>query len=288
MHPTKKELISFINNIETENNNQAEITGHIKECEFCSEFVSNYKAVKQAEQQGTELPQPLPQKMLNLADRLFIDSFRGRIIELNHLTGPNATGDSSLMAAHGAESESPGVKCIATLYSENPELVMRLMHDPSRDSNYLHLIADTPELTDHVLVQIPEFKKEFITDENGIADIDLSDIQNIGDAVWQIKMPDAVFELEQLVYEPEKTEYSYEQLLETDRGDKIRIRLEGRSESKLLSIEVLELAGQKNIGEVTACVTCRTNSDLKSVPPKKPVSFGPLDANSTIQIRLYK
>ncbi len=287
MHPTRNELISFIKNIETEKKDQTVISAHIKECEFCAEFISNYKAVKQAEQE-TEFSQPLPQNMRNLADRLFIDSLRGRIIELNHLTGQNATADSSRIAAHGAESEPSGVKCIATLYSENPELVMRLMQDPSRENNYLHLIADTPELTDHVLVQIPEYKKEFITDENGIADIDLTDIQNIGAVGWQIKMPDAVFELEQLKYEPEKVEYSHEQLLETERGDKIKIRLEGRTESKLLSIEVLELAGQKNIGEITACVTCRSNSDLKSVTLKKPVSFGPLDANSTIQIRLYK
>lgn len=287
MHPTKEELINFENKIEAENNNQTEISAHIKECEFCAEFINNYKAMRQAEQE-TELSQPLPQNMRNLANRLYMDSLRGRIIELNNLANRNAAENSSLIAAHGAESKPSGVKCIATLYSENPELVMRLMQDPLRENNYLHLIADTPELTDHVLVQIPEYKREFVTDENGIADIDLTDIQNIGAANWQIKMPDATFELEQLKYEPEKVEYSHEQLLETDRGDKIKIRLEGRTESKLLSIEVLELAGQENIGEVTACVTCRTNSDLKSVPLKKPVSFGPVDANSTIQIRLYK
>lgn len=287
MHPNRQELIKYADKGFSGTNKQAEITAHIDECEFCAEFISNYKAVRQAEQE-TELSQPLPQNMRNLANRLFMDSLLGRVIELNSLSDQSATGDSPLIAAHGVESEPSGVKCIATLYSENPELVMRLMQDLSRESNYLHLIADTPELTDHVLVQIPEYKREFVTDENGIANIDLTDIQNIGAANWQIKMPDAVFELEQLKYEPEKFEYSHEQLLKTDRGDKIRIRLEGRTESKLLSIEVLKLAGQENIGEVTACVTCRTDSDLKSVPLRKPVSFGPVDANATIQIRLYK
>ena len=287
MHPTRQELIKYADKGISGSNKQAEIVAHIEKCEFCTELISNYRIMRQAEQE-TELSHQLPQNMLNLANRLFMDSLRGRIIELNRLTDQNATADSSLIAAHGVDSEPSGVKCIATLYSENPELVMRLMQDPSRKNNYLHLIADTSELTDHVLVQIPEYKREFVTDENGMADIDLADIRNIGAAVWQIKMPDAVFELEEIKYEPEKIEYSHEQLLETDRGDKIKIRLEGRTESKLLSIEVLELAGQDNIGEVTACVTSRTDSALKSIPLKKPVSFGAVDADSTIHIRLYK
>jgi hypothetical protein len=194
----------------------------------------------------------------------------------------------SFLAADGRAEREPTVKRIATLFSEDPEVVVQIMRNSARGSDYLQVQAEDSRHLAHVLVQIPEIGREFVTDVNGRSEIDLGSVENPDKLKWQIKMPEAVFALEPLAYDPDKVEYTREIQLQTDRHDRIEIRFEGRTEGKHLSIRVVELDGRADFGPVRVVVTQNTRVDSVSAVAGVPVEIGPIDPESVISIRLYQ
>lgn len=162
------------------------------------------------------------------------------------------------------------------------------MQAPEKGNEYLQLLSEDDRFSKHVMVQVPELNREFITDADGRAGIDLETTKGLDKLKWQIKLPEAVFTLEPLTYDPEKVEYAEEISLETERHDVIKVRFEGKTEGKQLSIRVTELDGRTDFGPLKIAVTQNHRSELITAGPGVPVKVGLINANTTINIRIYQ
>lgn len=284
MHPSQKELELFVDNGLADSSKTAEISAHVEECEFCREFCENYRLYKVSIEDAAQ--EEIPLKALNLGGRLLTQAMSGRIIDLRPLGEQN--WEKLYMAADGEPDHKPGIINLGTLYSEDPELVLRVMRDSEKGYDYLQLIADDPLIASHVMVRIPEIEKEFLTDDNGRAILDETLAENIAQMKWQIKMPDAVFSLQPLVYDPEAVEYKKEMILETEKKDKIVISFEGKTEGKQITVRIQQLEGKSDFGQVIVSISQQGVSEMVRVTPDKAVSFGIVGPGSEIKIRLFQ
>ncbi|GAG32294.1 unnamed protein product, partial [marine sediment metagenome] len=228
------------------------IAEHLESCQFCREYCENCRQYQQCIVDSAS--DKIPERAVLLADRLFAAASRGQIIHLSSLTTTH-TSASVLLAADGERKPGSKIRNLATLYSETPEVVLRVMRDFDHGYDYVQLIADDPNLTSHVMVQIPRSDQEFITDADGKAVIDKDIEDGFETSNWQIKMPDAVFSLEPLTYDPDRVEYAKEMTLETNQHDRIEVRFEGKTEGKQISIRIIELQGQTDFDTVRVSVT---------------------------------
>ncbi|UCC44650.1 MAG: hypothetical protein JSU65_01605 [Candidatus Zixiibacteriota bacterium] len=286
MHPTRKELIKFVNDEVIDSQQRGKVADHVAVCEFCSEFCNDYRQLSQPLELSPS--EPFPERLQQLADRVYDCAIRSRVIELGPLTAGAAEEPASYLAADGTSDEVAGVRSLATLCSENPEVVLRVIHDPSEAGSYLQLMASDPRLAAHVMVQVPELGREFVTDAAGRAAVDLEQVEHLERLKWQIKLAEAVFTLEPLKYDPDKTEYAEQITLETERHDRIEVRFEGKTEGKLLSIKVIELDGRSDFGPVKLAVSQKGRADLVAVEPGQDSRFDVSDAEATINIRVYQ
>lgn len=295
MHPSRQELQAFLEKKLTaptapaEPANQTrlrEIQSHIEDCDFCAEFCDNYQQL--TEPLDVTGDDQLPEKISQLADKLHRAALLGATIELKPLANNTAAGTTITLAADGHDDASPASSGFFTLCSEDPEILLRVMCDPDRGGDYLQLLAEDERLTAHVMVRLPELDREFVTNADGRADLDLTNAGDLARLKWQLKMPDAVFELEPLKYDPDKTEYAKEIRLETDRHDLIEIRFEGKTEGKQLSIKVVELDGNAAYEPVQIAVTQQDSPTIQTIAPGRSIAFGPIDSHTTINIRLYQ
>ncbi len=284
MHPSGKELKRFIEN-RLDELSARRIKEHLKQCEFCREFVENYRLFGQSLDDAAE--ESIPPEALQLADRLYSDALAGRIISLEPLFS-KASEPKLHLAADGEKEFRPRVQNLTTLYSENPEVIMRVMRDLDSGEDYLQLISDDPAFSAHVMVQVPELKRELITDDSGQAMLESGFLEVPEKLTWQIKMPEAVFSLEPLVYDPNKTEYAKDIVLETERQDKIKVTFEGKTEGKQISIRILELDGKTDFGQVKVSVSQRHASAFKDIKRDESLSFDLVDTKDVIKVRLYQ
>jgi len=283
VHPSQIDLKLYLENRIQDTDKSEEISAHLKRCQFCREYCDNYgqltKHINQAKNEN------IPAETWELANRLFNASMSCNIIYLKPLE-PEPS-DEYLQAADGIGEPAPDIENIATLYSEQPEMVLQLMRDNKQKLEYFQLIAEDDKLISHVLVQIPEKNEEFITDINGRAELKTTLI-NPSTLNWQIKMPDAQFSLKPLKYDPEKIEYQNELELETDRNDKIRVTFMGKTKGKQISIQILALEGKKDFGDMKVMVNQKNKSDIQKIEPEKSISFNLGEGDDEISIRLFQ
>lgn len=284
MHFSKKEIELYARNELFDNKKQILIEKHLEECEFCREYFDNYllyiESLKLAE------TEPLPLEAEVLADKLYRTSWRNKVIDLIPLV--KQTEHVFYLAAEGESEKQPEITSLATFYSEDPELVLRVMRDNEQKRDYLQLIGEDMELISHALIQIPEIDCELVTDNTGRADLEKPLSGDITRLKWKVKMPEAVFELEPFKYEPDKTEYQEEIFLETEHRDKIKITFEGKTEGKQISIRILELEGRDDFESVKVYIRQNDLAVIKTTSPASPVSFVLPDLKETIKIRLYQ
>jgi len=286
MHPKREELQAFLEKKLVDRTRLREIQSHIEGCEFCEEFCDSYRQL--TDPLDVRLVDQLPEKLQQLAESLSRDSLRGSIIDLIPLASRALGYTTSTLAADGRDDASPTSANFFTLCSEDPEILLRIMRDPDRGGDYLQLLTADEQLAAHVMVRLPDLNREFVTDAEGHADLDLTDAGDLEQLKWQIKIPDAVFELKPLKYDPNNTEYVEEVTLETDRHDLIEIRFEGKTEGKQLSIKVVKLDGRPDYEPIQVTVTQQDNQRIQTITPGRAIDFGPIDSNTTINIRLYQ
>ncbi|MBN1212178.1 MAG: hypothetical protein JXA92_06325, partial [candidate division Zixibacteria bacterium] len=199
MHFSKKEIELFVNNELTDDRKCLEIKTHLEECEFCREYFDNYRlyidSLKQAE------TEPLPPEAEVLANKLQRAASQRNIIDLVPLI--EQAGQETYLAADGESEKQPDITSLATFFSEDPELVLRVMRDNDKKRDYLQLIGEDTELISHALIQIPDIDFEHITDETGRVELEKPLAGDISRLKWQVKMPEAVFDLEPLQYDPD-------------------------------------------------------------------------------------
>ena len=283
LHPPRENLIAFVEK-RLEQAEVEQIRQHLEVCEFCREFCDDYhllyESLRAAEQEE------LPPEAQALADRLYHAALMGQVIPLQILR-PGADEYELPLAADGEQQAAPLPDGAITLYSEDPEIVLRIMRGPQPDDNYVQLISDDMSLVSHVLIQAPQLGREFVTDEQGRADLGSPPPVLTDDLKWQIKMPDAVFDLEPLTYDPDKTEYSRQVTLQTDRQDRVEITFERKTEGKLITLRVLELDGSEDFGDIKVVVSTPQASRHAQIGDDKTATFAIDDPDSTVNIRLF-
>ncbi|RJP70537.1 MAG: hypothetical protein C4532_09175 [Candidatus Abyssobacteria bacterium SURF_17] len=285
MHPSRDDLRHFVDGQLSDSRLRTEIARHLEFCEFCADFCADYRDLTQP--LPTEDPSPLSEAEIRLRERLRIAALPGTVIDLLPLTAETSDLSEPYMAADGLPAKKPDITNLATLFSEEPEIVLRVMRDSALGRDYLQVVAADTEMAAHVMVCLPDLGCEFVTDASGRADLDLSGADNIDRLKWQIRMPEAVFSLEPLQYDPERIEYAEEIILETERRDRIEIRFEGRTDGKQLVVRVLEIDGNREFTPVRVLVSQSGRNQLATGKPGRTVEFGPIDASTSIQIRLY-
>ena len=284
MHPSQEELRLYIENICIDSERQ-KIQKHLSECRECSDFCEQYSSlIKGIDHDGID--SKLSKNSMQLADKLYIDAVRSSPIKMNYMKSDMSQTEYAL-AADGQPEPEKHVHSLATLYSEDPDIVLKIMRDPQKNVNYLQLLCEDQDLISGAMVQIPERDQNVITDEQGYAeleDIDSDDINNIN---WQIKLPDAVFNLNPLTYDPDKVLYSQDTILTTGKKDRIKVRFEGKTEGKQISISILELNGRTDIENIKVVVSQQDITSLSQSQIQKEISFKILDSDHNIIIRLY-
>jgi hypothetical protein len=285
VHPTKDELNLLVSNNLSDIASRQLIEAHIAECEFCREYCDLYRQ-EQARQSGGDAMEITETDRL-IADRIYNQAMAGRVIPLNMMITAQPLGQTHMAADGGSKSIKPTIN-LATLYSEDPEMVLRVMRDSEQDIDYLQLISVNPELTAHVLIQIPDIKKEYLTNDFGRAIIPKGELGDVNTLHWEIKLPDVRFDLRPVVYDPEHVESSREVTLETDQHDRILVTFVSKTAGKQILIRVLELDGQANYDCVRVSISQQQLHEVKSVTPNQIVPFAIIDPNQGINIRLYR
>lgn len=283
MHPIREEFDRYLQGT-LECARRQQVEKHLLDCNFCAELVKNLKLRQKFSSHS--LTEDMPPNLEEVADRLFDLSLRGTLIELT-LLERHSTGPSSLMAADGLSREDMGVENLATVYSENPEIVLRLMRDNKAGQCYVQVVSDDPALYENMLVELPDIGRSVITDKNGRAQIDDIDPDQISDMRWRIRLPDVVFDLESLTFDPNQTEYRKETILESKQGDRIRVSLEGMGDGKQIELEVLQLDGSAKIGRLHMVVSVDDDIQRFSLEGKKSVVIETGSLPGKIRIRLY-
>jgi hypothetical protein len=187
-----------------------------------------------------------------------------------------------------ADNAVEGLEHAATLYAEDPELVLRVMRDRQTGEESLHLIGADPDLTTNVLIHIVEPSLDFITDRQGVARLGEQRLQNPESLHWQVRLPEAVFALSPLQYNPEQPGSRREFELETDADNRIRVALESRAEGVMLHLTLLRIGGSESLQRARLVITQGTSMP-QTVEAKGPASctITGLTASEPIGIRVF-
>ncbi len=288
MHPPANRIRKFVEDNIDDARTRQEIAHHLDTCEFCAEIADEHRLLLESLTEYRD--HPLPEKARLLAERLYADALRGWIIELRPLRveGAEPLKRRQLLAADGEEPSAPRIQNLGTLYSEDPEIVLRIMRNADLQQDYLQLISDQIDLSSHVMVRLPDIDKEFITDQSGRATLSGISAEQITALKWQVKLPDAVFTMETFQYDPDRTEYADEVVLETDRRDRVKVQFEGKAKGKQVSISILELDGRADFGDITVYISQGETHHTSESRAGEPVTFQLTDIESRINIRLYQ
>lgn len=283
VHPDKNSLNGYIDKTGDPSGFER-IKKHLETCEFCREYCENHKLMSAADQETSDLA--TNSKALKLIDHLYQDSIKGRIFELVPLAAQPAA-DQVLLAADG-EAVRPGrVHSLTTQISRDPEIVLNLVRDTAGKRDYLQLMAEDQSLVADVLVQIPELDQEYLTDHEGRAEVESDQAIDWSSLKWQIKMPEAIFELEPLHYDPDEIKTQKDITLTTESGDAIKVRLQSREAGMSIDITVLTIDGKSEFGPIKVSVSQGDTCSLRDSASDQPISFVISNENEKVNIRLF-
>jgi len=262
-----------------------QVEAHLRRCELCREFCEEYRALGEFVDQQAE--RPLPTEAQHAASRLYRAGFGGEVVVLRPFSGEAEAAPIHLAADRPGES-GPRFENLATFFSEQPEVVLRIMRDNERDQDYLQLVSEDTNLISQVLVEMPDLELSVITDEHGRGVFEKRFPDDARELPWQIKMPEAEFSLLPLQYDPNRVEYSEDIVLETVRKDRVAIRFEGQREGKQISIRILELNGRADFTPVSVAVSQGGKSLIGNLAQDDVLYFDMEGTESTIDIRLFR
>jgi len=227
MHPTRVEIRSLLVGALEDSSIRSGVEAHLRECEFCAEIADEERQILvELEKPVAELSAP---ETTALGERLFAESLFGMVVSLKPLTSPELAPQARI-AADTSEANAPRIESLLTLFSEQPEFVLNVMRDNVAQKDYLQLSSDNPRNVSQVLVRVPQLDAELLTDSHGHADLPKQLTGAPTGLHWQVKFPTAVFDLEPIVYDPEKVEFSKEVELESDKQDRIRVTFQRKTE----------------------------------------------------------
>lgn len=284
MHPSNdilKKLVELRLNVDEERSAR----DHIQSCELCQEFCDYYHSLVDSIKQ--EVDAPLTADASRLANALYTGTYEGKLITLSPLA--KESGYQYHRIAADSSSDHPNHDfSLATLFSENPDIILRIMRDPQEEHDYLHLVSEDESLVSGVLVQLPDLDTEFLTDQSGHAIIGTEPPGDYSELRWQIRMPHAVFLLEPLVEERDSVEFSKEITLQSESEDEVEVRFEKKGNAKQLIIRIIKLAGEAEFEHLKVAVSQKRSASLENVTSHSVVVFNVSDPEEKIMIRLFK
>ncbi len=283
MHITQEQFDLLIAGALTADQLQA-IRAHATSCPVCRTLLAEVESTAHDARMATSAP--MSDRALRQIAALGRPVRRAQTIDLLPLT--ERKPESALWAADGAETSEPNVTTgIMTLASEDPEVVMRILRDSNTGHDHLQLIAEDPSLISHVLVRLPDLDREYLTNAQGSAPIHPRPDQDYHDLTWQIKLPQAVFELEPVKPDSHDSEFSRSIVLESDNGDAVEITLTDHSGGKQIALKVLQLDGRSEFGPLRAIVSQNSGATTKQIADARPALFTIQDFTRPIHIRLF-
>ncbi len=284
-HPDKEKLRAYVDGY-LDKLSTDDIIEHVEVCEFCGEYCEEYRML--SDSISAAMSMPLPENAVKSANRIYESTFTGKIIMLNLMSvNDNSRGMDYVLAADGnIKSELP-IQNIATLFSEDPDIVLQLIRDHNNDSDYLQVISENIDLCSFVMVHALELGKEYITDINGRAAIEDRLSKEYIDSKWQIRLPDSVFDLKALEYDPEKTVSRDMTVIENESGDKIEINLLKKTVGLQLDIRIVEFADGQKYEELRILVSQKGSANVLPISQGKTVSFPLTSPEEIISVRIF-
>ncbi|UCD64247.1 MAG: hypothetical protein JSW34_02080 [Candidatus Zixiibacteriota bacterium] len=284
MHPAQYVLRRYCDrHLDPETAGQVE--KHVETCQFCREFCEEYRALSQFVDQAAE--EALPARAKQAAGYLYRVGYCVEPIVLSLLRQePSALRVP--LAADGTPKDELRFENLATFFSEEPEMVLRVMRDNRKQRDFLQLVSDDSSLVSRVLVEVPDLDLSIITDENGRGDFDRPYPDDASDLKWQVKMPQAEFSLLPLQYDPARVEYSEDIVLETVHKDRVAVRFEGQKDGKRISIRILELNGHPDFEPVAVAVSQGGKSLVAGASRDDTLYFEMEGTENSIDIRLFR
>lgn len=281
MHPSDYELIRYARTAPARRQPDDPAAVHLQSCAECREElaiiedwlerlaspVADAPAKSAFEELVISLLQPRPSRIL-----------------FQPMSMPAAEPRPYALAADGSAVQPAGLQHRATLYSENPEVLLRIMHDPGAGRDFLQLTAVDASLTSRVYVHLAEPPMEFLTDEQGVAELPHAILEDPAALAWGLQFPDATFMLKPLS-QPEAAD---ESIIELPDGDKIAIQYVKNVSGLSLRVRPLCIHGRETMSQVRV-VVCQTGGRWQVVdaPASGDCVAANLASDSPIEIRLF-
>jgi hypothetical protein len=224
------------------------------------------------------------------AKQLYDDAITAaRVVQLNPMAMPSE--EIPVHLAADGQPEPPGHEGLqhrATLISDDPELVLRIMHDPTSGDDRLHLIGSDRSMVQHVMIRADDRELEFVTDADGCATVhaDLpADLSNIN---WQVRLPDATFALSPLEQMPPDAPSGDEITLDAGDDNRIGVVLEKDHDGLALRVRLLRINGRDDI-ERARLVISQEAADERIMESRahEPCIVSGLSASEPIDIRIF-
>lgn len=291
MHPNPIELRQFAKSDRLSRARWPAIQDHLDQCATCRDYVGLI------EDWNLSLDWAVPEsaEAHSLADRVFMNAVTSmgqppvRVIELKAMVV--ATDPLPIkLAADGQPTDRPvtGLEHAATHYAEDPELVLRIMRDRQTGEESLHLIGPNTALTANVMLQIVEPPLDFITDNLGVARLGDLRLSNPESLKWQVRLPDAVFALSPLEFNPERPGAQRDFELQTDADNRIQVSMQNRPEGIMLQLRLLRIAGNDKLKHARLVITQEdANSQTVEAPDPAAFTIRGLQALKPISIRIF-
>lgn len=280
MHPLREELNRFVEGLETAHSTIA----HIRECEFCKTYCERYKLLlSEIDSVGVIDREDISE----IASSIFAGKSLPNIIYLSPFHRNTLPGQR-ILAADGERANEPVLQNLATWYSQEQDIVVRVMRDTERAVDYLQVIAQDESQMSHVLIESANAQLTYVTDKQGKVEFGLRQVEDLASIRWQIRLPEAVFQLDSLSYNPERVKSETDTILESPGGDKVSIKLQEKSEGKEIIVRVLALDGNAQYQHARVAITSKSGTEVKHVTPNDTLKFALVDANTEIGIRIYQ
>lgn len=258
-----------------------ELSAHLAACVQCAEELSIIE-----EWLSTPIAEPVP---LPPFARLILQPLLSspQRIPLALLGVAPAPVTPMALAADGGPTAELGWKHRATLYSEKPELVLRVMHDPQGNRDILHLSGADSAHSHHVYIHLEDPARDFLTDERGFAEVSGGLDRDPAGIHWQIRLPDATFTLSPLELLNRSAD-AVGHVLESPDGNQVEATLRDEGAGVTVQIRPLVIGGQTEFDRVRIVVSQvdghwrvgESSSRNESVSAQ-------VSANHPIEIRLF-
>ena len=281
MHPSDLELVRLASQKDRGKDGSDPVALHVAECEQCRDEVALIaEALGGIDAQHRDAPvrTQFEEAVIRMLRR------QPSIIQLVPFDIPAIAPGIHSLAADGGAPAALGLSHRATLYSEDPEVIMRVMHDPVSKHDVLQLTAAKPELMSRVYIHLVDPPLEILTDENGRAQMPTTALEHPEKLSWRLQLPDAVFTLRPLETKPATTET----VIDSPDGDSVAVSFSQDPGGISLRVRPLRIHGQEPIARVRVLV-CQPEGRWQAVDTRAQGECvaANLTPDSPIEIRLY-